>query len=75
MRKNIEPKRQMLRLVHETGMNRMRAKYKRIHKICKYSNMHTYFIGIFAYVFAISSAYSSTIMVSTKVGGGHPHYG
>ena len=55
------------RLVHETRMNRMRAKYKRIHKMFKYSNIHAYFIG-FAYVFAISCAYSSAIMVSTKVG-------
>ena len=57
--------------VHETRMNRMRAKHTRNDKMFKYLRIHTYVIGI-CICFAILSAYSSTIM---GVASGHLHKG
>ena len=55
--------------VHETRMNRMRARYKRSGKMFNYLHKHTCFIGIcicFCYIFCLLINHN---------GEGHPHYG
>ena len=77
-----------VRLVHETRMNRMRAKYQRIHKMFKYLNIHTCYIGIcicFCCIFCLlinhdgfhtgGRAAEGHLPACVEVAGGHPHYG
>ena len=74
--------------VHETRMNRMRAKYERNCKMFKYLRIHTYFIGIcicFCYTFCLlinhngfhkgGRAAEGGAPTFVEVAGGHPHYG
>ena len=70
------------RLVHETRMNRMRAKYKRNGKMFKYLRIHTYFIGIcicFCYTFCLLINHNGFrkggAHAFVEVAGGHPHCG